>query len=120
VTNFHLPEKKMGVSLQVNVMLDADPEHVERVLLDIGLAAAREIPGMLADPAPSVSFDPGVGDFSVGFSLNYQVEEFVKQYGVRNELRRRIFLRFREEGIRIPFPTRTVYLNQPASPESGS
>lgn len=120
VTNFHLPEKRMGVSLPVNVTVDSDPAHVERVLLDIGLAAAREIPGMLPDPAPSVSFDPGVGDSSLGLSLNYQVEEFTKQYGVRNELRRRIFLRFREEGIRIPFPTRTVYLNQPSSPEGSS
>jgi small-conductance mechanosensitive channel len=32
---------------------------------------------------------------------------------VRNELRSRIFRRFREEGIRMPFPTRTVYLHEP-------
>lgn len=112
VTNFSLPEKRMAASVQVNVSLDSDPGHVERVLLEIGLAAAKEVPGMLADPAPSVAFDPGVGDFSVGFSLNYQVTEFVNQFGVRNELRRRIFQRFREERISIPFPTRTVYLEK--------
>jgi len=31
-------------------------------------------------------------------------------------LRKRIFRRFREEGIEIPFPTRTVYLQQSAMP----
>lgn len=112
VINYHLPEKRMGTGLQVNVALDSDVAQVEQVLLDIGLAAARDVPGMLADPAPSVAFDPGVGESSLGFSLNYQVAEFVNQFAVRNELRRRIFLRFREERIQIPFPTRTVYLNE--------
>ena len=112
VTNYHLPERRMGAGVQVNVALDSDLEHVERVLLEIGIEGARTIPGMLADPAPSVAFDPGVGEFSLGFSLNYQVAEFVNQFGVRNELRKRIFLRFREERIQTPFPTRTVYLNE--------
>jgi small-conductance mechanosensitive channel len=113
VTNFHLPEKRMGVGLQVNVSLDCDPDQVERVLLEIGREAAGKIPGMLADPAPSVAFDPGMGEFSVGFSLNYQVVEFASQFAVRNELRKRIFLRFRQERIQIPYPTRTVYLHEP-------
>jgi small-conductance mechanosensitive channel len=117
VTNYHLPEKRMGAGLQVNVSLDCDPDHVERVLLEIGQAAAGQIPGMLADPAPSVAFDPGVGESSVGFSLNYQVAEFVSQFAVRNELRRRIFQRFRQERIQIPYPTRTVYLREPAPRE---
>jgi small-conductance mechanosensitive channel len=120
VTNYHLPEKRMSASVQVNVTLDCDPDHVERVLLEIGMAAAGQIPGMLADPAPSVAFDPGVGESSLGFSLNFQVAEFVNQFGVRNELRKRIFQRFREERIAIPFPTRTVYLNQPAQPDGRS
>ncbi|HJT88925.1 MAG TPA: hypothetical protein VJ732_13745, partial [Bryobacteraceae bacterium] len=92
----------------------SDPEHVERVLLEIGTAGAREIPGMLPDPPPSVSFDPGFGDSSLGFTLNYYVAEFVNQFAVRNELRKRIFRRFREEAIEMPFPTRTVYLQKQA------
>jgi small-conductance mechanosensitive channel len=32
---------------------------------------------------------------------------------VRDELRRRIFRRFREEGIRMPFPARAVYMHAP-------
>lgn len=117
VTNYNLPEKRMGVGLQVNVALDCDLDRVERVLLEIGREAAGQIPGMLAEPAPSVAFDPGVGEFSVGVSLNYQVVEFVSQFAVRNELRKRIFKRFREEQIQIPYPTRTVYLREPGARE---
>ena len=112
VTNFHLPENRMSSSLQVNVGYDADPDRIERVLLEIVTDGARNIAGLLADPAPSVSFDPGFGESSLGFTLNYQIAEFVNQYGIRHELRKRILRRFRQEGIEIPFPTRTVHLER--------
>jgi len=67
-------------------------------------------PNLLGDPAPGVSFDPAFGDFALGFTLGFQVTEFADQYGVRNALRKRVLQRFRAEGIRIPFPTRTIYI----------
>jgi small-conductance mechanosensitive channel len=124
VTNYHLPEKPMVAMVEVSVSYDCDPDQVERVLLDIAARGAREIPGMLADPAPWVMFDPGFGDSALGLTLNYQVAEFASQFTVRHELRKRILRRFREEGIRIPFPARAVYMHGPepsdaAEPKSG-
>jgi small-conductance mechanosensitive channel len=110
VTNFHLPEKRMATSIQVGVSYDADPDHVERVLLEEALSASREIAGMRAEPAPSITFDPGFGDWALGFTLNYQVEEFVDQYRVRHALRKRVLKRLRQEHIDMPFPTRTIYM----------
>ncbi len=112
VTNYNLPEKRLSSQVQVGVGYDCDPGHVERVLLEIAAAGVTEIPGMLAEPAPSVALDPGFGESSLNFSLNYSVGEFVNQFGVRNELRKRILVRFREEGIRMPYPTRTVLLER--------
>jgi len=110
VTNYHLPEKRMAASLQVSVSYNADPDQIERILLDIARGGAAEIPGLLADPAPSVNFDPGFGDWALVFTLGFQVAEFSSQYGVRTELRKRILRRFRQEGIVIPYPARAVYL----------
>src|SRR5215472_12739214 len=110
VTNYNLPEKRLPVQLQVGVSYDSDPRQVERILLEVAGAVAREAHGMLAEPAPSVSWDPGFGDSSLGLSLNYSVTDFAAQYGVRNQLRQRIFERFREERIRMPYPTRTVFV----------
>jgi len=110
VTNFHLPEKRMGTSVQVVVGYESDPDRVEAVLLDVVQKAVLEIPGMLAEPAPSVAFDPGFLDSGLGYSVNYQVAEFGVQFAVRNEVRRRILRRFRDEKIQIPYPTRTVRL----------
>ena len=119
VTNYYLPEKRMSTSLQVGVDYSSDADQVERVLLEVARQGATDIPGLLADPPASVSFDPGFGDSALGFTLGFQVAEFSNQYRVRHELRKRILRRFREEGISMPFPTRTVYLAKEKSENAG-
>jgi small-conductance mechanosensitive channel len=110
VTNFHLPEKRMGSSVQVSVSYGSDLDKVEAILLDVVRRGVQEIVGTVAEPAPNVLLDPGFGDSGLGFTVNYQIVEFASQFGVRNEMRKRILRRFLEEGIEMPFPTRTVYL----------
>jgi len=112
ITNFHMPEKRMSVSLQVNVGYGSDADVVERLLLEIARDGAKDIPGLLPDPPASVTFDPGFCDSSLGFTLGFQIAEFSAQYNIRHELRKRILRRFRQEGIKIPFPTRTVHLER--------
>ena len=111
VTNYSLPERWMGSSTQVTVAMESDADLVERVLLEVGNEAVKEVPGMRSDSPPSVAFDPGVTDSGLGFSLNYQVTDFASQTPVRNELRRRILRRFRAEGIVLPYPARSVYMH---------
>jgi len=112
VTNYHLPERRMSASLQVNLPYDVDPDKVEHMLVEIATAGTKDIAGLLADPAPSVSFDPGFGESSLGFTLNFQIAEFSQQYGIRHELRKRILRRLRQEGIAIPFPTREIHIER--------
>lgn len=112
VTNYSMPESRMSLLIPVSVSYDSDPEQVEQILVETARDAAGEIPGLLAEPAPFVRFIPGFGDSSLNFTLICQVREFVDQYLAQHELRKRIFRRFREEGIEIPFPIRTVYLRQ--------
>jgi small-conductance mechanosensitive channel len=112
VTNYYMPEKRMSLLIPVSVSYQADPEKVERVLVDEVKKAVGEIPGLLGDPEPFVRFIPGYGDSSLDFTLICQVQEFVDQYLAQHELRKRIFKRFKIEGIEIPFPHRTVYLRE--------
>lgn len=112
VINYHLPEKRMSLLLPVSVSYSSDPEKVEKILLEEARQASTEIKGLLAEPEPMVRFIPGFGESSLDFTLICQVREFVDQYLVQHELRKRIFRRFKEEGIEIPFPQRTVYLRQ--------
>lgn len=108
VTNYCLPEKRMSLLIPVGVGYESDIDQVERVLLEEAKAGAKEIPGLLEEPAPFVRFIPGFGDSSLNFTLICQVSEFVDQYLAQHELRKRIFKRFQREGINIPFPIRTI------------
>jgi small-conductance mechanosensitive channel len=110
VTNYNLPEKRMSVLIPVGVGYGSDPDEVERVLVEEAIQGAAHIEGLLSDPPPFVRFMPGFGESSLDFTLICQVSEFVDQYLVQHEMRKRILKRFRKEGIEIPFPIRTVYM----------
>jgi small-conductance mechanosensitive channel len=112
VTNYYLPEKQMSLLISIGVSYSSDPEQVERILVEEAKKGALDIPGLLAEPEPFVRFIPGFGASSLDFTLICQVKEFVDQYLAQHELRKRIFKRFKEEGIEIPFPHRTVYLRE--------
>jgi len=101
VTNYSLPEKRMGIGIVVPVVYDSDPSRVERLLNEVGSAAVGEIPGLLQDPAPTVRFVPGFSDASMDFTLGCQVAEYADQFLVQHELRKRIYHRLHQEGVRF-------------------
>jgi len=119
VTNYYLPERRMSLLIPVGVSYDSNPDQVEQVLLEEAERAAAEIPGLLAEPAPVVRLIPGFGDSSLGFTLICQIAEFVDQFPVQHELRKRILKRFQKERIEMPYPTRTVYLREDAKSAGG-
>jgi small-conductance mechanosensitive channel len=112
VTNYYLPEKRMSLLISISVSYSSDPDQVERILIDEAKKGAVDIPGLLAVPEPFVRFIPGFGDSSLDFTLICQVAEFTDQYLAQHEIRKRIFKRFKEAGIEIPFPHRTVYIRE--------
>lgn len=120
VTNFHLRESRHRLDIPIGVSYSSDPEHVEAVLVEEAKSAIGAIDNLMDEPAPYVLFMPGFGDFSLDFTLVVHVRSYVDQFQVQHQLRKRIFARFRKEGIEIPFPIRTVYLRDqqtpPASP----
>ena len=110
ITNYDLPESRMALPMRVSVDSESDPDHVERVLLDVATSALGTIPGLLDDPKPSVRFNPGFGESSLDFTLVCHIASFVDQFEVQHHLRKRVLARLRAEGIEMPFPTRVVYV----------
>jgi len=110
VINYSLPERRMAVPIPIGVSYSSDPEKVERILKEEAKNAIGKVHGLI-DEEPIVRFVPGFGESSLDFTLICHVNDFTDQYPVQHELRKRIFKRFRQEGIEIPFPHRTVYLH---------
>ena len=85
-------------------------EQVEQAVVEEVKKAVGVVPGLLGDPDPVVRLSPGFGESSLDFTLTCQIREFQDQLPVQHELRKRILKRFKQDGIEMPFPQRTVHL----------
>jgi len=112
VVNYSLPGQVMALAIKIGVSYSSDPDHIERVLSGEAAKAIGQVPGLLPTPEPFVRFIPGFGENSIDFTLICQVAEFADQFLVQHELRKRIFRRFKDEGIEIPLPQRTISIKQ--------
>ncbi|MET7889805.1 mechanosensitive ion channel family protein [Streptomyces mirabilis] len=115
MTNFNRPEQQMTLIVQVGVGYDSDLDHVERVTTEVVTETMTEITGAVPDHEPAIRFHT-FGDSRISFSVILGVGEFSDQYRIKHEFIKRLHKRYREEGIRIPAPTRTVAL-QPGGAE---
>lgn len=109
VKNYYLPEKGMAVLVQVAVSYESDLEKVEKVVIDVAREVMRDVPGAVKDFEPFIRYHT-FGDFSINFTVILRCEEFANQYLLKHEFVKRLHKRFIKENIKIPYPIRTVYL----------
>jgi small-conductance mechanosensitive channel len=107
ITNFNLPAKELSVLVEVGVHYDSDLEHVERVTREVGEEVLREVEGGKAGFTPRVRFHT-FGDSSIDFTVVLRADEFLSSYRLKSEFVKRLHRRFKQEGIVIPFPIRTL------------
>ena len=98
LTNFSMPERRVFADINIVTGLDADPEQVKRIALDV----AAHTEGVLTQYAPVFLFDPGVTATHLGFKLLVQVGSQGEKGGVQSNIRLRLLKRFRTEGIPMP------------------
>jgi small-conductance mechanosensitive channel len=119
IVNYSQPDSRLSLGFKVSVEYSADPDQVEAALRDEVTRALGSVRGLLRDPSPGVTLNPGFGEYSLDFNVGYSVVSYVDQYAVQDELRRRILRRFRREGITMAIPARSVHVND-GSPEAWS
>ena len=93
--------------MNVGVDYDSDLEHVERVTCDVARDVMRTVPGAVAQFEPFIRYHT-FGESSIDFTVILRASEFVDQYLVKHEFVKRLHQRYRQEGITIPFPIRTL------------
>jgi small-conductance mechanosensitive channel len=111
VTNYYYPEKEMSVLVQVGVGYGSDLGAVEKETIEVAREVMREVSGGVARFDPFVRYHT-FGDSSVNFTVILRGMEFTDQYLLKHEFVKRLHKRYRERGIEIPFPIRTVYLRK--------
>lgn len=109
VTNYFLPEREMGVQVELGVSYASDLEHVERVTLEVARETMEAVPCGVPDFEPRLRYHT-FGDSSIDFRVVLRVTEFGDSYQLAHEFIKRLHARYRREGIEIPFPIRTVHM----------
>jgi len=108
VTNFDLADREMSIIVPVEVSCDSALERVEKITVDVARKVLGEIEGGVTDVEPRIRCG-ALADSSVNFHAVLRVKTFADQFRVCHEFIKRLHRRYREEGIEIPFPIRTIH-----------
>lgn len=112
MANFSLPDPEQAALVEVGVSYDSDLARVERVTIEVGQEVMRHVEGGVPKFTPFIRYHT-FGDSSIQFTVILRGQDYVSQYLIKHEFIKRLHLRYRVEGIEIPFPSRTVLLRTP-------
>ena len=106
VINWSHGDQKVRFRVPVPVAYGSDVRLVERLLLEV----AHENENVLKEPSPRVVFW-AFGDSALEFQLRVWTTRMLHRRGVFvGQLNFAIYEKFRQHGIRIPFPQRDLHL----------
>jgi small-conductance mechanosensitive channel len=116
IVNYGRDLKDLSFSLPVGVSYDSDLDHVERVLVELILQMQRDFPDKMPEFEPILRFS-AFGDSSITVTVHLRTLAYGFQFALRSECVKRIHKRFRQEGIEIPFPIRTLHVKPNSQPK---
>jgi small-conductance mechanosensitive channel/CRP-like cAMP-binding protein len=104
ITNFSEPAGPTRLFVEVGASYQAPPNEVKAAIL----AALRDAPLVLADPAPEIV----VADFGAS-AITYKIKFWVADWGnddpARDQVRTSVYYAFSRRGIEIPYPIQVNY-----------
>lgn len=103
VTNMAFPDIRAKVRVNVGVAYDSDVSMVKNLLREIALSVSE----VEREPQPE-AFLVSFGDSALNMSLFFWVTDYNKTLAVTDQVNTTIITRFRESGIKIPYPTSVV------------
>ncbi|WP_075430576.1 mechanosensitive ion channel family protein [Selenomonas sp. GACV-9] len=106
ITNFSMPYRDIVIKIPIGVAYNSDLEKVERVTIEVAEQILQEVDKAVT-VKPVVRFHT-FGDSSINFNVLMHSSRFDHQFILKHEFIKALTKRYREEGIEIPYPIRTV------------
>ena len=107
IINYGRPEICLKRRIKIGVAYGSDISKVKQTLLK----CAEEIEEILKDPAPQVYFTE-MADFSLNFEVVFWINDYKRRLEVQDKFISLSYEKLQAQGIQIPFPTRTIYLEK--------
>jgi len=115
VTNYHLPEHEMSVTVPCGVSYESDLQHVERLTVEVGREVMREVKGGVPEHEPTVRYNT-FGDNSITFNVGLRTTDVSAQGLIIHEFIKRLHSCYQKEGIENSSPSQMIVQNSPAEP----
>jgi small-conductance mechanosensitive channel len=110
-TNYFTFQKNAYFHVAVGVHYDSDLDQVEKITLEVAQQLAKETPDIPDTFEPRVRFFE-FADSSINIKVWLATDLYENQFAIKHEFIKRLKKRYDEESIVIPFPIRTVYMEQ--------
>lgn len=107
IKNYAHPTKTMRIKIKVAVEYGTDVKKLKKVIFD--LIEQQEI--ILKYPKPMIFFEQ-MGEYSLDFKVTFFVKNYNHIYKVKSDMTEKIYKELQKQNIKIPFPTRTLHMNQ--------
>lgn len=105
IYNYTQNHKMTRESIRIGVAYGSDVDLVTRALEEIAIAQKA----VLKNPKPFVIFED-FGDSALIFVINFYITDSFIDPKIKSELRYKIYEKFKEHNINIPFPQRDIHL----------
>lgn len=107
IKNYAHPTKTMRIKINVAVAYGSNITKFKKVVMKLLESQAV----ILKYPKPTIFFLE-MGDYSLNFKIAFFVKNYNNLYKVRSDMTEKIYKELKKNKIKIPFPTRTLYMNQ--------
>lgn len=107
VTNYHTPAQELSILVPARVGYGSDLRRVEEITVGIAKETVEEITGGISEYEPLIRYN-NFGESGIEFSVILWTRQFEDQFLITHELIMKLHERYEQEGIDIPFPIRTV------------
>ncbi len=113
VENFFLVNREITFYVKLGVGYESDLEKAEKVSIEVAKSILNKSDGGVKEFEPVVRFF-NFGDSAIELKVFLRVKEYADQFLITSEFIKALQKRYKAEGINIPFPIRTVYMNKGA------
>ncbi|HMU46655.1 MAG TPA: mechanosensitive ion channel family protein [Chitinophagaceae bacterium] len=110
IENFFLTDREITFNVLVGVGYESDLDKVEKVSIQVAAEILSKFDGGVKGFEPFVRFY-NFGDSSIDLKVFMRVKEYADQFMITSEFIKALQKRYNQEGINIPFPIRTVIMN---------
>lgn len=97
IVNFSRPDHKTALTIPLRVSSGSPPA----VVLDALRQAAREVPEVIAAPAPQ-AYITSYDDLGISYVIKFWVTEFARRHPITGDVARHIWYKFKRENIGVP------------------